>query len=77
MTRTIEYIECTDCDGFSLITYYKKLNRTGKCKITTGPCGTKEYVQHKGLFFKSWIPVEQIVEADERTLQVYDCKKGV
>jgi hypothetical protein len=25
MTRTIEYIKCTDCDGYGLFTYYKSL----------------------------------------------------
>lgn len=47
------------------------LRRTGKSKITTGPTGTRSYVQHRGRFgVKKWILERKISMRDARTVTI-------
>ena len=52
---------------------FKKLNRTGLCKVVTTDGEDREYVEHKGWFFKSWIRTTEIVV---QTTDIYDCENG-
>ena len=50
----------------------KRLRRTGKCKVVTLAGVKTEYVQHKGIIFKRWVEIKDIVT---RTEKVFSCKE--
>lgn len=73
MNKLVPYEKC-EIQDFDDI--YRKINYTGKYKIQTTPYWTdKIFIEHKGFFFKRWIPEENIVFMPEESIEIFECNK--